>query len=263
MLERLALIAGLAILTLAIDGCAHKNIDPLPTAAQVKSITINFHHRELEEVTFAATANDWKTIRATLLPAKLDQSPSTWESLGTANIVKLDGTPYRVELYNNNKDPGAFAAGKTLQSRVYYRGGKSAVLYKALVAAFDKAPTREVDPARVRGRFRSADTLKIKVAKDAGGFYDEITLVDSKEKDDIEPLIAHLKFIGNAIPREPGSVGTTAAADITAIRKGKALETLQLRGNEIWFGPDHGYKVKLEKGDLYRSLRELAGDPLP
>jgi hypothetical protein len=217
----------------------------------------------LDDVTFTASSDDWTAIRQTLLPSRLDADPAAWEWMGSAEFTLQGDEPYRVELYYTSKSPGAFAAGKTFADRVYYRGGDSSDLYKALDAAFQKSANKEVEPARIRRLFRKADKLEIKVAKEAGGFYETLTLVNAKEENQIEPLVEHLKFTGSAVPRGPGNVGTNVAADITAIRKEKTLETLQLRGKQIWFGPEHGYQATMQTDGLYRQLRKLAGDPIP
>ncbi len=235
---------------------------PLPAAKQIKSLTIRFEHWQLGEVSFTAMPDDWVAIHKTLLPSRRDENPASWEWLGTAEFVLKDDQPYRVELYQTSRDPGAFAAGKTFKERVYYRGGKSADLQETLLAVFEKAEKKEVDEAHIRNLFRRADKLEIKVAKDAGGYYKTLTLPGVKGNDQIEPLVEHLNFVGNGVPREPGAVSTTVAADITASRRGKTLATVPLRGNEIWFGPDYGFQATLETDDLYRELRKLVGDPL-
>lgn len=255
----------LALLVLFNTSCgsAHEAADPLPAATEIKSLTIEFDHRQLDDVTFAATAADWTAIRKTLSPSRRDANPAAWEWMGTAEFELDDDEPYRVELYYTSKAPGAFAAGRTFAEREYHRGGDSGDLYQALAAAFDKSTKKEVDPARIRGLFRRADRLQIKVAKEAGGFYESLTLVDAKDVDEIEPLVEHLKFTRNAVPRESGSLATTIAADITVMRKGVPLETLRLRGNQLWFGPDHAYQATLQSDGFYRQLRKLVTDPLP
>ena len=112
---------------------------PLPAAAQVKSITIKFDHPQLELIEFAARPEDWKAIRATLLPAKRDQNPADWEWIGTVRIVKNDDQPFRVELYTPSRDPGAFAAGATFAERAYYRGGDTEAMVEAVSAAYEKS----------------------------------------------------------------------------------------------------------------------------
>jgi hypothetical protein len=256
-------VFALLMLVSTLCPATREDADPLPDGKQIKSLTIHFDHRWLDDVTFTATAADWAAIRRTLSPSRRDTDPANWEWIGTAEFVLDDDEPYRIELYYTSRAPGAFAAGRTFAERVYYRGGDSGDLYEALTAAFEKSAKREVDAARIRRLFRRADKLEIKVAKDAGGFYKRLTLVDAEDEDEIEPLVEHLEFAANAVPRDPGGLGTTVAADITVIRKERALETLQLRGRQIWFGPEHGYQATMKTDGLYRHLRKLVGDPLP
>ncbi len=127
-------------LCIAASVLAREEASPLPDAKQVKSVSIKFDHpKQRDDIEFTATPEDWKAIRAALLPAKRDPKPADWEWLATVKIVKKDGQPLQVELYTTSKDPGAFAAGKTYKQRVYYRGGKTAALVKAIKAAHEKS----------------------------------------------------------------------------------------------------------------------------
>jgi hypothetical protein len=59
-------------------------------------------------------------------------------------ITKKDNQPFRVELdYTASGTPGAFAAGTTFKQRVYYRGGKTAELVKAINAAYEKSREKQ------------------------------------------------------------------------------------------------------------------------
>jgi hypothetical protein len=128
----------LVCLAVASAASAREKKSPLPDAAHVKTISIEFDHPTLDDVEFTATPEDWKAIRATLLPATPDQKPAKWEWLGTVRMIQKDNQPFRVELYTTSKDPGAFAAGKTYKQRVYYRGGKTAELVRAVHAAYER-----------------------------------------------------------------------------------------------------------------------------
>lgn len=52
--------------------------DVIPTADQVKSVSIKFKHPKLKDVEFNAAAGDWKAIRSNLLPAEPDPKPAKW-----------------------------------------------------------------------------------------------------------------------------------------------------------------------------------------
>ena len=90
-------------------------------------------------MTFTATVEDWTAIRGALSPAKLDPKPALWEWLGTVTLTKKDGELFQVELYDLPYPTGAFAIGEKADGRVYYRGGKSADLVKAVIAAYDRS----------------------------------------------------------------------------------------------------------------------------
>lgn len=115
----------------------------LPDAAQVKSVFIKFDQPKGPTVEFAATAADWKAIRTALLPAEADPNPANWEWIATVKIVLKDDKPFRVELYTPSKAPGAFAAGATYKQRIYYRGGDTKEMVKALAEAYEKAFKKE------------------------------------------------------------------------------------------------------------------------
>lgn len=130
-------------LAISASATAREKDSPLPDAKQVKSVSIKFDHPKLDDVEFTATPDDWRAIRAALLPARRDPNPADWEWAGTVKIVRKDAQPFRVELYTTRKDPGAFAAGKTYKQRVYYRGGKTAALSKAVNAAYEKSKKKD------------------------------------------------------------------------------------------------------------------------
>jgi hypothetical protein len=116
------------------------------------------------------------------------------------------------------------------------------------------------DPATIAEQIGSASKIEIKVAKDAGGFYDTVTLLDTAK---IEQLVRHITFDGRARSRRSGTLSTTAAADIVATQQDGAIVTCQLRANLIFFGREHQYEATLETDALYRHVRNLVGDPLP
>ncbi len=231
---------------------------PLPTVNQVKKIHIKFDHLQFDTVEFTPSPTDWIAIRTAMLPAKTDNNPASWEWVATVDIVKVDGKPLNVQLYQLNKDPGAFAAGPTLKQRVYYRGGSTTKLIKALNTAFDNAEDKTIEPRHVTSKIERATTMKITVAKDSGGFYDSVIV----DRDQCKKLSELLDYDGKGISRPPGDLGTTVAADLVVSRKRGPDETLQLRGDLIYFGPKNEYQVKLKNHDLYRELRKLVGDPL-
>lgn len=231
-----------------------------PAANEVKSVKVEFDHPDLDEVKFVATPDDWAAIRQTLLPAEHDRDPASWEWVGTVHLIQKDDSPFRVELYGVSGSPGAFAAGENYENRFYFRGGNSAKMIEAVEAAFKRSSQVEVDPLQTIRTLERADQLRIKVARDAGGFYDEMTV---SGRESIRNLVKHLKFRGPAVPRRPGNIGSTVFAELTASRKGKPIGSIRLVATLIRFGPEFGYEATLQTGDFYQQLRTLVGDPLP
>lgn len=109
----------------------------LPKMSDSRTMRAVYHDVESdEERVFEVPNGHWKLIFAALSPANRDKAPASWESIGRLEIVMKDGGPFHVSLYSVGKGPGAFAAGNTFRERVYYRGGKSDDLVKALRAAY-------------------------------------------------------------------------------------------------------------------------------
>jgi hypothetical protein len=76
----------------------------------------------------------WAQLLTALRPARRDNYPASWQVLGTLKLTCKGHKQFLVELFNTD-GPGAFAAGETFESRVYYRGGDSAKLKEALKQA--------------------------------------------------------------------------------------------------------------------------------
>ena len=133
------ILSGAVSCLLALNAVsAREEGTPLPKAEQVRSITIEFEDSGQKTVKFKGTVDDWSAIRSKLLPAKRDDNPASWEGMGKIQIIKTDGKPFLVHLYTPSKGPGAFSAGASLKQRVYYRGGDTTALRKALEDAYDR-----------------------------------------------------------------------------------------------------------------------------
>ena len=132
--------AAFVVLGFCCSGAtAKEGIDPFPKSNDVKQVTIKFDHPKDGDVEFTASLADWKSIRASILPAKRDDHPKKWESFGNVMITKKDDSTVRVSLYSPGKGSAAFAVGKTVKQRIYYRGGKQSNMHKAVIAAYDKS----------------------------------------------------------------------------------------------------------------------------
>jgi hypothetical protein len=123
-------------------------LSPVPDAADIRSLEASFYDREQQEkVEFQVPRKHWDAILSTLLPARRDDHPAKWVGLGRLQFKLVNGDSYFVSLYSPASEPGAFAAGSTFESRVYYRGGNSSDLEKALSEAH-KSAEESSDPAK-------------------------------------------------------------------------------------------------------------------
>ena len=124
---------------------------PLPAVKAVKTVRVQFDRPGMEDAVFDATPAGWSLIRAAMLPAEKDEDPAKWEGLGRIDVETRSGQSLRISLYQTGRGPGAFAVGKTVKTRVYYRGGRSANLRKALRKAHELATRRARDKGAVEG----------------------------------------------------------------------------------------------------------------
>ena len=117
---------------------SHDTRLPLPEAEDVRSIEASFYDREKhEKIEFEVPREHWSLILSALLPARKDDSPKKWAGLGRLNFKLANGDSYLVSMYRLNHETGAFSAGPTIENRIYYRGGNSRDLEKALAEAFE------------------------------------------------------------------------------------------------------------------------------
>ena len=109
----------------------------LPKLSGVTRMEARFFNNVLgREVSFNIPQEHWDEIYRSLLPARKDNSPAKWESVGQIDIVKNNGAKCKVWLFLTGQGDGAFAAGATFESRVYFRGGNSRNLVGALEEAY-------------------------------------------------------------------------------------------------------------------------------
>ena len=141
---RLIIALACSLFITVTSSANEEDKSPLPAAEQVKSVVIRFDHpKQREDPQFAATLDDWKAIRAALSPADPDPSPANWEGFGRVTAVTKGGDTIVVQLYTTSRGPGAFAIGLTSKQRVYYRGGSTKAMIKAVHAAYERAMTKE------------------------------------------------------------------------------------------------------------------------
>ena len=107
------------------------NVDPLPAADDVQSIEA-LKLTGGSRVAFPIPREQWESVRAALLPAKVDNRPCSWKLLGHLQVTTRNGKSVYIQLFQTESGPGAFAAGPTLEDREYYRGGKTADVINVL-----------------------------------------------------------------------------------------------------------------------------------
>jgi hypothetical protein len=89
---------------------------------------------------FELPERHWDAVLAALLSCEPDASPKKWECLCDLEVRTAANHSYRVDAYwLDYGGAGAFSVsvdGK-FDERTYYRGGNSAQLRDAIIAAFD------------------------------------------------------------------------------------------------------------------------------
>jgi hypothetical protein len=109
----------------------------MPTAAEIKSVSIKFDPPINGRNEFNCAKEDWEAIRSHLLLAKVDQKPESRELHCTVKIMKNDGQAFAVQLWKPKRTDNrqmAFSIGDK-----YYRGGDNTRMMAALFNALQKA----------------------------------------------------------------------------------------------------------------------------
>jgi hypothetical protein len=90
---------------------------------------------------FQIPEKHWDAILAALAPCEPDASPKKWEALCTLDLRTVENRDYRVEVFwLDYEGPGAFKVGVDEQF-MYFRGGNSAQLRDAIIAAYKDSKT--------------------------------------------------------------------------------------------------------------------------
>ena len=122
----------LAVLAHEIDR-AHrrKAVSPLPPLDTIHSMKVCFWDpTSRETVEFDVPQDHWGNIYAGLLPARRDPHPAKWEGMGSIEIKRKFAFDFEIALFYTD----AFAI-ETWGKQVYYRGGDSNELVRAIRAA--------------------------------------------------------------------------------------------------------------------------------
>jgi hypothetical protein len=83
--------------------------------------------------TFRVPPSYWRAILATLSTGHKDENPAKWEGFGTLELKEQDGSPYLIILFDRDQ----FAAGRTVDRRVYYRGADDVALHRVIMEAYE------------------------------------------------------------------------------------------------------------------------------
>ena len=126
----------------------------LPDVNSIQSMTVEYSDPEDESSVqheFAVPQSYWKPILSSLSRARVDSDPSKWMYLAEVHVTQKDGSkPYLAIYWLPHHEEGAFSAGPSHDSRIYYRGGNSREIAKLLRAAHGAAKssvTSDPEPA--------------------------------------------------------------------------------------------------------------------
>jgi hypothetical protein len=113
---------------------------PLPNLSEIERMQATIPDGPPRgSVVFDVPRSHWQAIYSAMQPAHKDEHPAKWVSPGDLNLTLKGGESFYIGLYYVDADlgSGAFSAGPTFEKRVYYRGGNSAKLEKALADALN------------------------------------------------------------------------------------------------------------------------------
>jgi len=136
----LLLLAAGAVLAVAVVFFLDDSERPFPRLSEIERIDADVYDRKSKkDVTFEVPRSHWEAIFSAMLPARKDDHPLPWAGPGDLNLKLKSGHTFRIALFYVDKElgTGAFSAGATHESRIYYRGGNSSALEKAVADAFE------------------------------------------------------------------------------------------------------------------------------
>jgi hypothetical protein len=114
---------------------------PLPQLSEIQRIDAQVYDpKSGKDLDFEVPQSHWEAIFAAMLPARKDEHAAKWVGLGDLNLKLKNAKSFYIGLYSVKYRPGdlgAFSAGPTFESRIYYRGGNSSALEKAVADAFE------------------------------------------------------------------------------------------------------------------------------
>jgi hypothetical protein len=128
------------ILAICAAGCrSAPATDPLPQSSAIRGIKARyFDPTTKQKLEFDVPRSHWVPILSAMRPNRSDPQPADWVVLGDLRITRSDGCPFFVSMYSLRSGEGAFSAGASSDERLYYRGGSTPDLVRALNAAYER-----------------------------------------------------------------------------------------------------------------------------
>jgi hypothetical protein len=106
---------------------------PFPPASAIDRIDADLDDPMLEKGhQFVVPQAYWKRIFDAMLPARRDDRPMKWIGAGNLKVTLKTGDSLNIWVFSSQEEIAAFAIGPTWEQRIYYRGGNSGDLEKAL-----------------------------------------------------------------------------------------------------------------------------------
>jgi hypothetical protein len=142
----LSLVLAGAVLAAGAVFLLRRSARPFPEASEIERIEASVIDPESNRhVKFEVPRSHWDAIFSAMLPAKQDNHPMKWVGFGHLDLKLNSGGAFRIDLFSSGEDVGAFAAGPTFESRIYYRGGDSTELEQAIAVALNASRERPRD----------------------------------------------------------------------------------------------------------------------
>jgi len=139
----LVAVALVAAVSYYVAGIEH----PLPRPEEIQrmeagDVSLANHPGPID---FDVPQSYWDAILSSLVPARKDHDPAKWQQVGHLSIELSNGGAFEISIFTIDGTRGAFAAGPTWEQRVYYRGGSTAAVEKALAEAFEASQRTKLE----------------------------------------------------------------------------------------------------------------------
>lgn len=133
-----ALGVGLVLALIGVVGyvAVSNQPDGLPQPDEIESMRVMVYSQSTEEKWHDVPRDHFAPILAALRPRHRDRHALKWQVFGESDLTLRGGKHVSIWLFSTTKgESGAFAAGRTWETRVYYRGGTDEGIKAAIRAA--------------------------------------------------------------------------------------------------------------------------------